>query len=52
MNSKLKFPSNNVNGVKSLKKRLKDEYLREKISNNGIIVLQETHSSEDALKKW
>ena len=28
------------------------EYLRDKVSNNGIIFLQETHSSEDALNKW
>ena len=28
------------------------EYFRDKVSNNGIIFLQETHSSEDALNKW
>ena len=28
------------------------EYFRVKVSNNGIIFLQETHSTEDALNKW
>ena len=28
------------------------EYFRDKVSKNGIIFLQETHSSEDALNKW
>ena len=53
MDSKLKFLSNNVNGLKSSKKRNKMfEYFRDKVSNNEIIFLQETHSTEDALNKW
>ena len=28
------------------------EYFRDKVSNNGIIFLQETHSTEDAHNKW
>ena len=40
----LNFLSNNFNGLKSSKKRIKMfEYFREKISNNGIIFLQEAH---------
>ena len=35
------------------KKRIKMfEYFRDKVSNNGIILLQETHSAEDAHKWW
>ena len=53
MDSKLNFLSNNVNGLKSSKKRIKMfEYFRDKVSNNGIIFLQETHSTEDAYNKW
>ena len=53
MDSKLNFLSNNVNGLKSSKKRIKMfEYFRDKVSNNGIIFLQETHSTEDAHNKW
>ena len=49
----LNFFSNNVNGLKSSKKCIKTfEYFREKISNNGIIFLQETHSSEDTFNNW
>ena len=52
MDSKPKFLSNNVNGLKSSKKRIKMfEYFRDKVSNNGIIFLQETHSTEDAHNK-
>ena len=53
MDSKLKFLSNNVNGLKSSKKRIKMfEYFRDKVCNNGATFLQETNSSEDALNKW
>ena len=53
MDSKLKFISNNVNELKSSKETIKIfEYFRDKVSNNGIIFLQETHSTEDALNKW
>ena len=35
------------------KKRIKMfEYFRDKVSNNGIIFLQETHSTEDVHNKW
>ena len=53
MDNILNFLSNNVNGLKSSKKRIKMfEYFREKISNNGIIFLQETHSSENTFNNW
>ena len=53
MDNILNFLSNNVIGLKSSKKHLKMfEYFREKISNNGIIFLQETHSSEDTFNNW
>ena len=53
MDNILNFLSNNVNGLKSSKKRLKMfEYFREEISKNGIIFLQETHSSEDTFNNW
>ena len=40
-------------GLNHQKKRIKvSEYFRDKISNNRIIFLQETHSSEDAHNKW
>ena len=52
MDSKLKFLSNNVDGLKSSKKGIKMfEHLRDKVSNNGIIFLQDTHSTEDARNK-
>ena len=44
------FLSNDVNGLNSSKKRIKMlEYFREKIANNGILSLQETHSSHDTV---
>ena len=53
MGSKLIFLSNNVNGLKSSEKRIKmSGYFRGKVSNNGIIFLQETHSTEDLHNKW
>ena len=53
MDNILNFLSSNVNGLKSSKKRIKMfEYFREKISNSGIIFLQESHSSDDTFKKW
>ena len=49
----LRFLSNNVNGLRSSKKRVKMfEYFKGQIVNNGIIFLQETHSSEDTLNEW
>ena len=42
-----------VNGLNSPKKRIKMfEYFREKIANNGILFLQETHSSHDTIINW
>ena len=53
MDNILNFLSNNVNGLKSAKNCIKMlEYFREKISNNGIIFLQETHCSEDTCNNW
>ena len=53
MGYNLKFWSNNVNGLNSSKKRIKVcGYCREKIANNGILFLQETHSSHDAVINW
>ena len=53
MDNILEFLSNNVNGLTSSKKRIKMfEYLWNKISNIGIIFLQETHSSEDTFNNW
>ena len=44
--------SNNVNGHRSSKKRVKMfEYFTGQIVN-GILFLQETHSSEDTFNKW
>ena len=42
-----------VNGLKSSKKLVKMfEYFTEKISNHGIIFLQETHSLENTFNNW
>ena len=53
MGYNLNFLSNNVNGLNSSKQRIKMfEYFREKIANNGILFLQETHSSHDNVINW
>ena len=54
MNSdNLKFISNNVNGIQKSEKRIKIfEYIKNGISSNGFIFLQETHSSVDDEKRW
>ena len=53
MGYNLNFLSNNVNGLNLSKKRFKMfEYFREKIANNGILFLQETHSSHDTVINW
>ena len=53
MMSKLDFLSSNVNGLKSSKKRIKVfQHLKQKISDNGIIFLQEAHTSEDTFTEW
>ena len=51
--SNLKFVTNNVKGLQSTHKRLKMfEYFRNVVSPNGIIFLQETHSSINDEKNW
>ena len=52
MNSdNLKFISNNGKGIQKLEKRLKMlKYLKNNISPNGFIFLQESHSSLDDKK--
>ena len=54
MNSdNLKFISNNVKGIQKSEKKIKIfEYLKNSISPNGLIFLQETHSSVDDKKRW
>ena len=54
MNSdNLKFISNNVKGIQKSEKRIKIfEYLKNSLSPNGLIFLQETHSSADDGKRW
>ena len=53
MDFKLRFLSNNVNGLRSSKKRVKMfEFFKGQIVNNGIIFLQETHSLEDTFAEW
>ena len=54
MNSdSLKFISNNVKGIQKSENRIKIfEYLKNNISPNGFIFLQETHSSVYVEKRW
>ena len=53
MGSNLRFLTNNANGLKSTKKRIKMfEYYRDKLCNNGIIFIQESHSSNDTIDEW
>ena len=48
----LRFLSNNVNGLRLSKKHVHMfEYFKDQIVNNGIIFLQETHSSEDTFNE-
>ena len=52
-NNNLKFVTNHVKGLQSTHKRLKMfEYFRNVLSPNGIIFLQETHSSINDEKNW
>ena len=45
--------SYNTKGLKSSNERIKVfKYLKSKIFNDGIICLQETHSSENTRDKW
>ena len=53
--SSIKFNliSNNVKGLQSYKKRLKIfEYLKNKSGPNGILFLQETHSTKETEIIW
>ena len=49
----LNFITNNIRGIQSIKKRLKlIEYFTSKIMTQGILFLQETHSSSDEKQNW
>ena len=53
INNYIQFISNNVKGLQSLEKRIKVfEYLKDCISNNGFMFLQETHSTIYDEKRW
>ena len=48
-----KILSFNVKGLQNKSKRLQIfNFCKEKICNNGIVILQETHSSKKDAKKW
>ena len=50
---KLKFISNNVEGLQACRRQLQFfEYLRHKICSNGILFLQQTHSTFNNEAKW
>ena len=52
-NGNYNFISNNVKGIKASEKRLKVfEYLKNSITDNGFIFLQETHSLSNHELKW
>ena len=52
-NDNLIFISNNVKGIQFTEKRIKlFEYLRNYVTPNGFIFLQETHSSSKDEKRW
>ena len=47
------FLSNNVKGMQSSKKRLKQfEYFKSKLKPSGLLFLRETHSTTGCEKKW
>ena len=49
----LNFVSNNVKGLQGRDKKIKlFKYLKNCISSNGLVFLQETHSSLNVEKKW
>ena len=53
MANKINFISNNVKGLQSTNKRLKFiKYFKDKISSNGFLFLQETHSTVNDEIKW
>ena len=52
-NRKLNFISNNVKGLQNSTKRIKIfEYLKNKVTFDCFIFLQETHSNKDSEKRW
>ena len=52
-NRKLNFISNNVKGLQNSTKRIKIfEYLKNKVTSDCFILLQETHSNKDSEKRW
>ena len=49
----INFISNNVRGIQNSLKRLKiSNYLKENISSNDVLFLQETHFSSKDPMKW
>ena len=53
INKNIQFSSNNVKGLESLEKRIKVfEYLKNCISNDGFMFLQETRSAIFDEKRW
>ena len=53
MANTLKFISNNVNGIRSTKKRLKlIEYFKSNLNSEGFLFLQETHSTLKDEVNW
>ena len=49
----LSFISNNIKGIQAVSKRIKIlEYLKNCVTSNGFIFLQETHSSVKDEKVW
>ena len=53
MMNNLSFISNNVKGLQAISKRIKiSEYLKNYVTSNGFIFLQETHSSVIDEKIW
>ena len=52
-NCKLNFISNNVKGLQNSMKHIKIfEYLKNKVTSDCFIFLQETHSNKDSEKTW
>ena len=53
MMNNLSFTSKNVKGIQAISKRIKKfEYLKNYVTSNGFIFLQETHSSVQDEKVW
>ena len=53
MSNQISCLSNNANGLLSRKKQIKMfKYFKDKIGNNDIVFLQETHSSKNTYNEW